>query len=107
MHLPHLKKQEENRKWMDDQRAYLKDVLLEAINLAGPAYVLNVLAEVEAEWGSANFETAQLQKFYAVRTIKAAENLCRRITEARFKMEDLLGCNPTDDFFRELVDYES
>lgn len=104
MYLPHLKEQEDNRRWEDEKRRELKEVLLEAIDYDGPGYVLEILAEVEEEWSKATFETALLQKNYAVTTIRGAAKMCRAISKARFAMEKEVGRNPNAEVFEALLE---
>jgi hypothetical protein len=94
MHLPHLAKQESNRKWLADERAALYKVLYEAVGFAGPEYVLDVLADVRRDWGKATFETAKLQKEAILHAIEIAAEVCREITQARFDIEAEHGINP-------------
>lgn len=103
MNLPHLKEQQQAVGWMDNKRRQLKLVLLEAIDLAGPEYVLEVLAEARAEWGGANFETAKIQREYHLVAIKKAAEACRYISATRFAIEGKFGFSPTRKMFDHIL----
>ena len=104
MYLPHLKEVEYNNKWMERKRLALKKVLVKAIDFAGPEYVLDVLAEARADWSSADFETANLQREYVVETIQDAAARCRHISDVRFAIEGCAGRSPTRQIFGNMVD---
>lgn len=103
MYLPHLTEQRHDADWTANKRRELKIALLEAIDLAGPEYVLDVLAEARAEWGCANFETANLQREYHIGVIEEAAEKCRLISEVRFAIEGRFGFNPTRTMFDKIL----